>query len=185
MSMSGRSAYFENWKGKMKKYFGFILLIVFGVILSACGASESAIQTAIAQTETAKSTETPEPTNTPTNTHTPSPTFTFTPTDTPEPLPIEKRIIGKWSGVMTNKNGDQIPAFWTFIDGGVMTIEISLLEYSYGGEWYVEGNRIYIIPETDPNTPTYRDAEFVTDDVMILSKEEANIKETWTRIKDK
>jgi len=185
-------AYSDNWKGKMKKYFRFILVIVFGVILSSCSTSESAIQTAIAQTEAAKpteppkptETETPEPTNTPTSTQTPSPTSTLTPTDTPEPLSIEERILGKWSGAMTNKNGDKVPALWTFIDGGVMVIEIDLLGYSYGAEWYVEGNRIHIIPETDSDNSTYRDAGFVTDDVMILTKGEADIKETWTRVED-
>ena len=182
----------------MKKYFGFILIIVFGEILSACTTSESAIQTAIAQTEAAKPTETetpkptntptltftPEPTITPTNTQTPSPTFTETPTDTPEPPSIEERIIGKWSGAMTNTSGDKILAFWTFIDGGVMIVEINIFGYSYGAKWYVEGSRIHVITEIDPNNPTYRDAEFVTDDVMILTKEESDIKETWTRVEN-
>lgn len=99
--------------------------------------------------------------------------------------PIEKRIIGTWSGAMTNKEGEKIPASWTFMDGGIMLIEINILEYRYGAEWSVEGNRIHIIPETDPNNPTYRDVEFVTDDVMILTKEEAGIKETWTRVENK
>jgi hypothetical protein len=163
----------------MKKYYGLLLMIAVGIILSACGTSESAIQTAIAQTEAANPTETktPKPTNTP--------TFTITPTNTPKPPPIEERIIGKWSGVMTNKNGDKIPAFWTFLDGGVMVIELNPFGFSYGAEWHVEGSRIHIIPETDPNDQTYRDVEFVTDDVMILTKEEADIRETWTRVEDK
>lgn len=153
----------------MKKYFGFILIVIFGLFFSACNASEIAKQTPVVQTDI------PKPTNTPTSTFTPEPT------STPEPLPTEKRIIGKWSGVMTNKKGEKIPAFWTFMDGGTMIIEINILEYSYGAKWSVEGDRIHIVPETDPDSPTYRDVEFLTDDVMILTKEETNIKETWTR----
>jgi hypothetical protein len=182
----------------MNKYNGCILIFLFVFVLSACSASESAVQTAIAKTEAAKpqetkkpepshtptSTFTPIPTSTPTDTQTPSPTFTITPTTTPSPLPIAERIIGRWSGVMTNQLGDQIPAYWTYMKDGVMLIEIVGFGYSYGAKWSVEGNRISITTELDPSNPTYRDVEFVTDDVMILTKEEKNISETWSRVAD-
>lgn len=63
-----------------------------------------------------------------------------------------------------------------------MTIELSHAGISYGAEWYVEGGRIHIITEVDPNNPTYRDVEFVSSDVMVLTKQESGIKETWTRV---
>lgn len=167
----------------MKKQLGLILIIAFSSIFFACTPSEAQIQAAIEQTEAAKptETETPKPTETPTNTPLPSPTFTPIPTDTPEPLPLEERIIGKWSGMMTNANNDKLPATWTFITGGIMLVEIG--EYSYGAEWSIEGNRIIIVSELDPANPTYRDAEFINDDLMILTKEEFGIKETWSRVK--
>jgi hypothetical protein len=183
----------------MNKYYGCIFLVLLGLVLSSCSTSVSAVQTAIAKTDALKpqeaknpepsntptSTSTPIPTNTPTNTQTPSPTFTITPTNTPTPLPIAERILGRWSGVMTNKLGDKLPAYWTFMKDEIMLVEFEGLGYSYGAKWRVEGNRLYITTELDPSNPTYRDVEFVTDDLMILTKTEANITETWTRVPDK
>jgi hypothetical protein len=65
------------------------LLVVFGLLLTSCGNSESAVQTAIAQTETAKptATYTPTPTSTPTPTPPATATHTSTPTPTPTPEP--------------------------------------------------------------------------------------------------
>jgi hypothetical protein len=61
-----------------------IIVTAIMLILSACGASESQIATAIAMTEQAAPSDTPNPTSTsePTSTFTPipSPTFTLTPT---------------------------------------------------------------------------------------------------------
>jgi hypothetical protein len=167
---------------EIKKYLGLMLLISFAITFSACAPSEVAIQTAIAQTEEARPTETPKPTNTTTSTPLPSPTFTEIPTRTPELPPLEERVIGEWSGFMTNVNNDKIPATWTFLDNGIMAV--SAMGFSYGAEWYLEDNRIHIISELDPNNPTYRDIEFISGDLMILTKEEADIKETWTRVKD-
>ncbi|MEW6716857.1 MAG: hypothetical protein AB1345_05060 [Chloroflexota bacterium] len=69
------------------KMFVILAIIISSVLLFGCRSSESAIQTAIAQTSTAQPTLTftPIPTNTPTDTPTitPSPTFTNTPTETP------------------------------------------------------------------------------------------------------
>lgn len=59
-----------------------LVLIILGVMLSACGNSESAIVTAIAETEAARPTETPIP-QTATNTPEPSATYTLAPTTTP------------------------------------------------------------------------------------------------------
>ena len=149
---------------------------------TACGPSQeeiqATVQASIAETQAAIPTET----YTPAPTNTPSPTDTPLPTETPEPPPIEERILGKWSGAMTNIQGDKIPATWTFMEGRVMVVNINLLGVSYGAEWYVEGNRIHIISELDPNNPTYRDVEFVSDNVIILTKED--IQETWTRVEN-
>jgi len=81
----------------MKKLFFLFLL---SLILIACGPSDEAIQTALAETETAKPTETvtpsPSPTNTvtpsPTNTPTETPTVTSSLTSTPE-VPLDELII--------------------------------------------------------------------------------------------
>ncbi len=93
--------------------------------------------------------------------------------------PLEERIIGTWEGAMTNTNGDKIPATWQFLEGGTMLVDAGGL-VSYGATWEVEGNRINIVTELAPDDPTYRDAEFVSDDVVKLTKED--ITETWSRV---
>lgn len=165
------------------------ILYIAAILISitSCSPNESVIQTAIAQTEieqlsiTPSLTITPQSTITPTFTLTLTPTETFTPTNTD--IPIEIRILGTWSGAMTNHNGDQIPAQWTFMQGGIMIVEFPYLGMSYGAEWSIQGNRINIVTELDPNDPTYRDVEFISDDIIILSKEESGISETWTRVR--
>lgn len=96
--------------------------------------------------------------------------------------PLEQRIIGKWSGVLTNVNGDKIPANWEFIEGGAMVVKIIGLDVSYGGKWLVEGSRINFTTELDPEKSNYRDVEFVSEDTMKLTKE--GIEETFTRIEE-
>ena len=162
-----------------------LLLLVLGVFLSACGVSDAGVQTAIALTASASS-PSPSPilaTNTPEITDTPIPSSTPEPSDTPQPPPIEERIIGTWTGAMTNANGDKLPATWTILEGGVMVVEVLMFDVTYGAEWRVEGDRMHITTELDPDNPTYRDIEFVNDDLMILTKDESNIKETWAREK--
>jgi hypothetical protein len=61
-------------------------------------------------------------------------------------------------------------------------VEVFGFGITYGADWYVEGNRLHIITELDPDTPTYRDVEFVSDDLMLFTKDEAEITETWTRV---
>jgi hypothetical protein len=97
---------------------------------------------------------------------------------------IEERIIGKWSGAQTNANGDKIPATWEFLEGGIMIVEVVGMGFSYGAEWSVEGNRINLVTELAPDDPTYRDVEFVSDDVIKLTKQESGIEETWSRVKE-
>jgi hypothetical protein len=65
-----------------------------------------------------------------------------------------------------------------------MVITITGIDISFGATWSVEESRINIVSEIDPENPTYRDVEFVSDDVMKLTKAESNIVETWSRIKD-
>jgi len=74
-----------------------IVAVMFVILLSGCGPSDSDIQAAIAQTEAARptNTATPEPTNTPTptpqpptNTPEPSPTIEPSPTTEPSPTPV-------------------------------------------------------------------------------------------------
>lgn len=96
--------------------------------------------------------------------------------------PLEQRIIGKWSGVQVNKNGDPIPATWEFLEGGTMVVKITGLPVSYGAKWSAEGNRINFTTELNPDEPNYRDVEFVSDDVIKLKKE--GIEETFTRVKE-
>ena len=86
--------------------FAFLLLST----ITACGPSESALQTATVQTEqaiqtavagtlTAEPTNTPIPTDTPTSTFTPTetatttPTLAYTPTSTPAPQPLLLRKV--------------------------------------------------------------------------------------------
>lgn len=92
------------------------------------------------------------------------------------------RIIGTWSGLQTSKNNEKVPAEWQFLEGGVMVIRIPAGGISFGANWTLEGKRINIITEIDPDNPTYRDVEFITDDVMRLTKDESDIVETWTRV---
>lgn len=94
--------------------------------------------------------------------------------------PIEERIIGEWSGLQTSTNGEKIPATWEFLEDGTMIVKIGTL--SYGAEWSVEGNRVNIAAGFDPANPTYRDVEFVSDDVMRMTKED--IEETWSRVEE-
>lgn len=96
--------------------------------------------------------------------------------------PLEQRIIGKWSGVQVNVNGDPIPATWEFIEGGTMVVKITGLNVSYGAKWTAEGNRIDFTTELDPDKPNYRNVEFVSEDTMKLTKE--GIEETFTRIEE-
>lgn len=164
----------------MKNLLRVALLIITGIFLAACGPSANAIETAIAQTQVAK----PSNTQLPLPTDTPLPTATLTPepTSTPELLPFEERIIGKWSGMMTNASDNKLPATWTFLEGGILLIEIG--QFSYGAEWSIKGNRIHIISELDPENPTYRDIEHLDEKIMVLVKSENNIKETWKRVEE-
>lgn len=93
-----------------------------------------------------------------------------------------ERIIGKWSGTQTNAAGNKLPATWEFIEGGTMVISITGLA-SYGATWEADGNRITIVTELSPDKSTYRDVEFINDDTVKMTKAEAGITETWTRVK--
>jgi hypothetical protein len=95
-------------------------------------------------------------------------------------LPLEQRLIGKWSGAQVNREGNPIPATWEFLEGGTMVVTITGLGQSFGAEWSAEGNRINFTTELDPDEPNYRDVEFVSDDVIKLTKE--GIEETFTRV---
>jgi hypothetical protein len=74
-----------------RKLFTIVSLAIFLFLPSACGASDAAIATAIAETEAAKptSTFTPEPTST----QTPEPTQTLTPTLEPTPTPSLPDVV--------------------------------------------------------------------------------------------
>lgn len=71
-------------RATMRQTFAITLL---ALLLIGCGTSESAVQTAIAETEVAKPTFTSTVLPTDTPTATPSPTFTLTPSDTPTETP--------------------------------------------------------------------------------------------------
>jgi len=76
----------------------FLVFVYFTLILSACGPSESFIQTAIAQTNAAQPTVTLIPINTLTPTKTPLPTRTTTITQTftsPPPPPATQTALAK------------------------------------------------------------------------------------------
>ncbi len=64
-----------------------------------------------------------------------------------------------------------------------MVVSFVGLEFSYGATWWVEGNRVHIATEVDPDEPTYRDVTFVSDTVVSMTKSESGIEETWTRIR--
>lgn len=96
--------------------------------------------------------------------------------------PIQERVIGKWTGAMVNKNGDRIPVEWEFLEGGTMVTKFPMLNISYGGAWSAESSRINFTTEIDPEEKNYRDVEFVSDDVMKLTKED--FEETFTRVKE-
>lgn len=97
--------------------------------------------------------------------------------------PANERIIGKWSGMMTNKNGGKIPIEWEFLEGGTMVVKAAVMNISFGGTWAVEGSRLNFVTEVDPEVKNYRDIEFVSDDVVKFTKAEADITETFTRVK--
>lgn len=96
--------------------------------------------------------------------------------------PIEDRIIGQWSGLQTATGGQKVPATWEFLEGGTMVVSAGGI--TYGADWSVDGNRVNIATELAPESPTYRDVEFVSDDVMRMTKEESGIEETWTRVSE-
>jgi len=97
-------------------------------------------------------------------------------------VPIEERIIGEWSGLHTATGGQKVPATWEFLEGGTMVVSVGGI--TYGADWSVDGDRVNIATELDPDNPTYRDVEFVSDDVMRLTKAESDIEETWTRVEE-
>lgn len=96
------------------------------------------------------------------------------------PPPIEKRILGVWDGLQTNGVGDKLPASWEFVEGGKLIVNIKLMDVTYLADWYVDGNRIHITTEIQPDKPTYRDAEFLNDNMLKLTKDDT-IEETWVR----
>lgn len=91
--------------------------------------------------------------------------------------PLEERIIGEWSGAQTTTSGDKVPAVWTFLEDGTMLVAVG--PFAYGAKWSVDGDRLNIVTELSPERPTYRDVEFLSDNVVRLTKEE--VVETWTR----
>lgn len=99
-----------------------------------------------------------------------------------EAQPLNQRIIGKWSGAMTNTEGDKVPATLEFLEDGTMIVRITGLDVSYGAEWSTEGSRLNFTTELSPDEPNYRDVEFVSEDVVKLSKE--GIEETFTRVEE-
>jgi hypothetical protein len=74
-----------------RKLFTIVSLAILLFLLSACGVSDAAIATAIAQTEAAKPTSTFTPQ--PTSTQTPKPTQTLTPTLEPTPTPALSDVV--------------------------------------------------------------------------------------------
>lgn len=63
----------------------FVPTIILTMVLTACGASQGQVETAIAQTALAQITNTPAATKTPEPSNTPEPTNTPKPTNTPRP----------------------------------------------------------------------------------------------------
>lgn len=90
----------------MKKFVGIILVL----LVAACTPSETAIETAIAQTQEAAPTFTllpPTKTAVPTNSPMPTLTQTSVPTETPEPLPIAGSWKGKTSSTIGGNPGSE------------------------------------------------------------------------------
>ena len=69
------------------KIFCLATLIVYSLLMSACGVSNATPPTPTPPPSTA--TDTPVP---PTSTKTPEPTITFTPTATPDPIPVIDKV---------------------------------------------------------------------------------------------
>lgn len=95
--------------------------------------------------------------------------------------PEEAQLIGKWEGLQTTINGTKVPATWEFQASDTLIINPSDSLIIYEADWSMEGNRIFITTEIDPENPTYRDVEFIADDTMKLTKGKG-IEETWQRI---
>jgi hypothetical protein len=74
------------------KGFLLIIFVIFSILISACGASQSSIQTSVSSTIAAYSISTPLFTDTPMVTATKTPTPTFTPTKTLYPSPTRTRM---------------------------------------------------------------------------------------------
>lgn len=122
-------------------------------------------------------------TATPTVTAAPSPVPTVSLVTPVSPLPsIRDQVLGKWSGAQTSTNGEMVPALWEFLPDGTMLVSFVGIDFKYGASWSIDGNRITIVTELEPDRSTYRDVEFLSADVMRLTKDEAAIVETWSRI---
>jgi hypothetical protein len=67
--------------------YRLIIIVVVSIVLTACGQSQSAVQTSVVMTLTAMPTNTPIPSNTPVPTATATPLPTNTPTRTPTNTP--------------------------------------------------------------------------------------------------
>lgn len=96
--------------------------------------------------------------------------------------PLEKRILGTWSGREVNVNGEMLPATWEFLEGGTLIARIPSEDITYELTWeLVQDKRINIFTHLAPE-PTYLDVEFVSDDEIKLIEVESGNESALIRV---
>ncbi len=157
----------------MKHFYAFLLIVV--LFVSGCQPSETAIQTAMAQTLAANptSTFTPlPPTETPTITPTETPTITPSPTPdfrvividpqkfllSKEDLPLDAKYYLPGPGWISPLHNEEIVSSWTVEKGRAYLAETGRIDAWY--VYYKRGSNTLIAPEeiTD-NVIMYKTAE--------------------------
>jgi hypothetical protein len=138
-----------------RKLFTIVILAILLFLLSACGVSDAAIATAIAQTEAAKptSTFTPEPTST----QTPEPTQTLTPTIEPTPtLALPDVVQQTYADIEVIVRQD-------FGDAS------NLSSFSPGG-WNADGEKLYTTSDFALEINGRNSVAFHQDELISLNK---------------
>lgn len=117
-----------------------LIIIIIGILLTACSPSESSVQTAIAQTQANQATATSAPTFTPVPpTFTPEPTATSTPEPSPTP---DLRVINVDPYELLLKKSDCNPEGRYYLPNELWMSPVKNAEVISG--WTVEKGRTYL-----------------------------------------
>lgn len=100
-----------------------------------------------------------------------------------------ERLVGKWSGLISNDEGGTFPSDWEFTEDGKMIVVIApgALNVVQTATYYFDDDgalRIVADDAEEGATPGRRVVEFVTDDTVKLTAENSGIVTTLTRVEE-